>query len=258
MPITTVIADDERPAREFLKNILAGFGDVEFVGEAESGTEALALIRELRPELAILDLQMPGMTGLEVVRNLSEEEMPLVAFVTAYDDHAVQAFEVNAIDYLLKPVESDRVAKMVARVAERLSKEDWRAREAESVRDAAAVYEAVARQGFLERIPVKKRDDIVLVPVADVSAVEADGELLHISTVGNDRFVINYRLKDIESRLDPSKFVRLSRSAIVAVDQVDRISPLPGGMYVVTMKNGGEHQSSRQQSRVLRERLLRL
>ena len=258
MPLSTIISDDERPAREFLKNILAGFDEVELVGEAESGTESLAMIRELRPDLAILDLQMPGLTGIEVVKHLSEEEMPLVVFVTAYDDHAVQAFEVNAVDYLLKPVATERVAKMLMRVGDRLSREGWRTREAESLKDAAEVYEAVARQGFLERIPVKKRDDIILVPVADVAAIEADGELLHISTVTNGRFVINHRLKDIESRLDPAKFVRLSRSAIVAVDQVDRISPLPGGMYVVSLKTGEEHQSSRQQSRMLRERLLKL
>lgn len=258
MPITAIIADDERPAREFLKNILAGFAGVDIVAEADNGTEAERLIRELNPQLAILDLQMPGKSGLEVVRSLSEEEIPLVVFVTAFDDHAVQAFELNAVDYLLKPVEEERVAKMLARVEDRLSKDGWRARESQNVRDAAEVYEAVATQGFLERIPVKKRDDILLVPVSEVASIAADGELLHITTADNDRFVINYRLKDLESRLDPSKFVRLSRSAVVSLDHVDRISPLPGGMYVVALKNGEEHQSSRQQSRMLRERLLKL
>lgn len=258
MPITTIISDDERPAREFLKGILREFEVLELVGEAETGTEALALIRDVRPELAILDLQMPGLTGLEVVRNLPEEDMPLVVFVTAYDDYAVQAFEVNAVDYLLKPVETERVSGMVARVVERRSTDDWRSREAHALKGVAEVYETVAKQGYLERIPVRQRNDIILVPVSDLASVEADAELLRITTAANDRFVINFRLKDMETRLDPAKFMRLSRSAIVAVDQVERISPLPGGTYVVTLKNGEEHQSSRQQSKVLRERLLRL
>ena len=112
--LRVLIADDERPAREFLKNILREFEDVELVGEAENGAEAIELIKNSKPDLALLDLQMPEISGLEAVKILRKNQMPLVAFVTAYDEYAVQAFEVNAVDYLLKPITSEQVAQAIA------------------------------------------------------------------------------------------------------------------------------------------------
>ena len=256
--LRVLIADDERPAREYLKRILVEFEDVELIGEAENGTEALESIKSLKPDLALLDLQMPEMSGIEVVRQLRKTQMPLTAFVTAFDEYAVQAFELNAVDYLLKPVERVRLRETIDRAKGRLEQTDWRSVETDRIANAAAAYEASARNEPLTRIPVKKRDDIYLVPVSEVASIVADGELLHITTTENERFVINFRLKDIEARLDADRFIRLSRSALVNLDHVSRVSPLPGGTYLVSLLNGQELESSRQQSRLLRSKVFKL
>lgn len=250
-----IIADDERPAREFLKSILREFETVEVVGEAENGADAVELIKSVKPDLALLDLQMPEISGLEVVRLLRRSQMPLVAFVTAYDEYAVQAFELNAIDYLLKPVERSRLHATLERASERLEHEDWRESETEKLRNMERSYE---KNGPLTRIPVKKREEIFLVPVVEISSVVADGELLHLTTAGNQRYVINFRLKDLELRLDEKHFIRLSRGALVNLEEIERVSPMPGGTYLVTMKNGQEIASSRLQSKILRSKLLKL
>lgn len=255
--LRVIIADDERPARSFLAALLRGIEDVELIGEAETGTEAVELIEAKRPDLAFLDLQMPELDGLGVVRMLRKNAMPLIAFVTAYDEYAVKAFELNAVDYLLKPVERSRLRDTINRAQERLEQSELREIEAERVRAAAADYET-ARTGFLERIPVRQREDIVLVPVETIASIVADGELLNVTTTDNRRYSFSYRLKDIETRLDPAKFVRLSRSALANVSQISRINPLPGGTYVVTLHNNQQLNVSRLQARALREQLLKL
>lgn len=252
------IADDERPAREYLKRLLGEFDDVELVGEAENGTEALETIKTVKPDLALLDLQMPEMSGIEVVRQLRKTQMPLTAFVTAFDEYAVQAFELNAVDYLLKPVETSRLRETIERAKERLEQTDWRSAETERIANAAATYEASTRNEPLTRIPVKKREDIYLVPVGEVASIVADGELLHITTAENERFVINFRLKDLEARLDADRFIRLSRSALVNLDHVSRVSPMPGGTYTIVLANGQELASSRLQSKLLRAKFLKI
>ncbi|HRH43743.1 MAG TPA: response regulator [Pyrinomonadaceae bacterium] len=256
--IRLMIADDERPARMFLKAILQDFEDVEIVGEAENGTEAIEIIRETKPDLALLDLQMPEVTGLDVVRILRKTQMPLVAFVTAYDEYAVQAFELNAVDYLLKPIEKNRLRETIQRAHERLEQTDFRQTEAKKLKAVAETYTEISQPAFIERIPVKQREEIVFVPVNEVVSIVADGELLHITNLNNKRFVINYRLKDLESRLEPTKFVRLSRGALANLEMVSRISPMPGGTYLVALKNGQQISSSRLQSKILREKFLKM
>lgn len=253
-----IIADDERPAREFLKAVLGEFEDAEIVGEAENGADAVEIIKNLKPDLALLDLRMPEISGLEAVRLLRKSQMPLVAFVTAYDEYAVEAFEVNAVDYLLKPVEKSRLRETLNRAHERLEQEDWRDVETQNIKKAAEIYHETTKQEFLERIPVKKREEIFLVPVSEIASIVADGELLHITTDKNQKYVINYRLKDLETRLAPERFVRLSRGALANLEMISRVSPMPGGTYLVTLKNGQEIASSRLQSRVLRERIFKL
>jgi two-component system, LytTR family, response regulator len=253
-----IIADDERPAREFLKAVLSEFADAEIVGEAENGADAVEIIKTLKPDLALLDLRMPEISGLEAVRLLRKSQMPLVAFVTAYDEYAVEAFEVNAVDYLLKPVERSRLRETLNRAHERLDQEDWRGVETENIKRAAASYHETTKQEFLERIPVKKREEIFLIPVTEIASIVADGELLHITTDKNQKYVINYRLKDLEMRLAPERFVRLSRGALANLEMIARVSPMPGGTYLIALRNGQEIASSRLQSRVLRERILKL
>lgn len=251
-----IIADDERPAREYLKALLSKFDGVRLVGEAENGADALELIKSEKPDLAFLDLQMPELTGLEVVKMLRKSQMPLVAFVTAFDEFAVNAFELNAIDYLLKPVERPRLEETLQRAGERLERDDWRESETEKLRNASAAYEGT-NTTIIDRIPVKRGEDIVLLPTAEIASVVADGELLHITTAENQRYTINFRLKDLEARLGPD-FVRLSRGSLVHLDSISLISPLPGGTFLVNLENGQELSTSRLQSRVLRSKLLKL
>ncbi len=252
-----VIADDERPARSFLAALLRGFDDVTLLGEAESGTEAVELIERERPDLALLDLQMPELEGLGVVRVLKKNRMPLVAFVTAYDEYAVKAFELNAIDYLLKPVERSRLRETLNRAMERLEQAETLDSEIERIRNVAAEYEAEKRP-FIERIPIRRKEDILLVPIAQVASIIAEGELLLITTESHETYTISYRLKDLEAKLDPTKFVRLGRGTMANIEMMTVVSQMPGGTYNVTLSNGQQLGVSRLQSRLLREQLFRL
>jgi two-component system LytT family response regulator len=256
--LRVVVAEDERPARRFLVNLLRGAPDVVVVGEAADGAEAVAVIERERPDLAFLDLQMPELDGLGVVRLIRKDRLPLVAFVTAYDEYAVQAFELNAIDYLLKPVDPLRLRQTLMRAHERLERADWRASEGQRLRSAAAQLSTSRSDSPLLRIPVRRRDDVLLVPVATVLTVVAEGELLHLTTESGERHTITYRLKDLETRLPPDEFVRLSRGALVRISAIQKVSPMAGGTYVVTLTTGQQLSVSRMRSRIVRESLLRL
>ncbi len=255
--ISVVIADDERPAREFLKGLLENYEDIQIVGEAKNGAEAVSLIKTEKPDLALIDLQMPELSGLDVVKALDKDQMPLVVFVTAFDEYAVKAFEVNAVDYLLKPIEIKRLSATISRVRENIERTIEREQEADKIKNAVETYEET-RNEFIERIPVKKEGEILLVPTREVASIIAEGELLHITTGKNEKHIINFRLKDIEKKLAPEKFVRLSRGALANIEMFERVSPMPGGTYQISLKNGQEISSSRQQSKLLRERLLKL
>jgi two-component system LytT family response regulator len=256
--LRVIIADDERPARAFLTSILRNFEDVELVGEAASGAECVELIEQVSPDLALIDLQMPEVDGLGVVRLIRKDRLPLVAFVTAFDEYAVRAFEMNAVDYLLKPVDAARLRNTVNRAIERLERADLRPGDGERLRAAATEYVASLPPTALRRIPVRKRDDIYLVPVDQIVSIIADGELLHLATRQNERFTITYRLKDLELRLDPSQFVRISRGTLLNIGMIQKITPMPGGTYVAVTHSGTQHQVSRIRGRVLRDQLLRL
>ena len=256
--LRVVIADDERPARAFLASMIRSFDDVAIVGEASSGQEAVAVIEQEQPDLALLDLQMPELDGIGVVRMLKKGRVPLIAFVTAFDEYAVRAFEVNAVDYLLKPVEKTRLRETVNRALERLEHAEIVEEQAARVSTAIDAYESAVKGPYLERIPVRQRDEIAIVPVHTIASIVADGELLHIQTVRNEKFTIAYRLKDLEMRLDPARFIRLGRGTLANIDLIARVGVMPGGTHVAILNNGQKLQVSRLQSRVLRERFLRL
>jgi two-component system LytT family response regulator len=253
-----IVADDERPARSYLTSMLRRRPDIDIVGEAETGVEAVALIERERPDLAFLDLQMPELDGLGVVRVLKRKVMPLIVFVTAYEEYALRAFELNAVDYLLKPANPARVGDALSRAHDRLERVDLRDSEVDRVKAAVEAYEAEARLPWLERIPVRRRDIVTLLPVKQIASIVAERELLHITTVRNEKHTITYRLKDLETRLPPSKFVRLGRGTLVAIEMITKVQLMPGGGYLVSLSNGEELQVSRIQSRVVRERLLKL
>jgi two-component system, LytTR family, response regulator len=256
--LRVVVADDERPARSFLVALLRSFEDVAVVAEAESGKEAVAVIERERPDLALLDLQMPELDGMGVVRMLKKGDMPLIAFVTAYDEYAVRAFEVNAVDYLLKPVEKTRLREAINRAQERIEHAEIVAEQSAHVNEAITAYESAARRAYLERIPVRRRDEIFILPVAQIASIIADGELLYLTTTRNERHAITYRLRDLEARLDPARFVRLGRGILANVDAIVKVNVMPGGTHVALLSNGQKLQVSRLQSRTIRERLLKL
>jgi two-component system LytT family response regulator len=256
--LRVVIADDERPARSFLAALLRSFDDVVIVGEAATGKEAVQTIERVHPDLALLDLQMPELDGIGVVRMLKKSTMPLIAFVTAYDEYAVRAFEINALDYLLKPVEKARLREAINRAQERIEHAEIVAEQGVRVGAAVAAYESATGAPPLERIPVRKRDEVLLVPVDHIASVVADGQLLHLTTVKNERHSITYRLKDLERRLPTGQFVRLGRGTLANVGCIVKINAMPGGTHIAVLSNGQKLQVSRLQSRVIRDRLLKL
>jgi two-component system, LytTR family, response regulator len=259
--LRVVIADDERPARSMLASLLQACEDVTLVGEAQNGAEAVAVIEAEQPDLALLDLQMPEIDGLGVVRLIRKDRLPLIAFVTAYDEYAIQAFDVNAVDYLLKPVDRARLRQTLERAHDRLEHRAATSQELADVdrlRAAAQQYEEARPMPPLVRIPVRRREDIILLSATQVASIIAEGELLHLTTLRGEKHTISYRLKDLEARLDAARFVRLERGALVNIDAITKVSPLPGGTYLVTLANGQEIRASRLQSRILRDQLLRL
>jgi two-component system LytT family response regulator len=256
--LRVVVADDERPARTFLVALLRSFDDVTIVGEAATGRDAVILIEKEKPDLALLDWQMPELDGIGVVRTLRKAEMPLVAFVTAYDEHAVRAFEVNAVDYLLKPVDKSRLRETINRAQERIEHAEIVSEQASRVDAALSAYEVAAQPPYLERVPVRRREEVFLIPVAQIASIVADGELLNITTIRNERHTITYRLKDLEQRLDPARFIRLGRGTLANIDVITKVSIMPGGTHVAQLSNGQSLQVSRLQSRILRERFLKL
>ncbi len=255
--LRVVVADDERPARQFLITMLGTFEDVEVLGEARSGDEAVEVIEAVQPDLALLDLQMPGLNGLSVVRSFKKGRIPLIVFVTAYDEYAIGAFDVEALDYLLKPVERGRLRKTLNRAHERLEQADL----ADGIsEDLPVVNEerTINSSVFIDRIPVKKKDAVVIVPVHQIASVVAEGELMHITTVKKERHTISHRLKALEAKLDPNRFVRLGRGVLVNVETINKVTSMPGGSYLVTLTNTQQLRVSRSRSRLLRHRLLRL
>ena len=253
--VRVVVAGDGRRGRSFTTATLRKFDDVEVVGEAVNGTEAVAMIESKRPHLALLDLHMPELDGFGVVRLLKKNRVPLVTFVTAFDEYAVRTFEANSLDYILKPVKADRLRQTVDRVKNGLKHDDYKSDETERIRAAAADYE---EGKVLERIPVRSGEEIVLLPARHIVSIVAEREFLHLHTTENENYTICYRLRDLAARLEPTRFVRLGRGAIVNIDMIRRIVPIGGGMFTIVLTDNQEFRVSRIQSRVLRERLLRL
>jgi two-component system LytT family response regulator len=253
-----VIADDERPARSFLAALLRSCDDVVIVGEAETGKEAVELIKQEKPDLALLDLQMPELDGLGVVRALKGSSLPLIAFVTAYDEYAIRAFEVNAIDYLLKPVEKARLRETLDRAHDRAEHAAIVSEQGARIAAASEMYAAGNRPSFLDRIPVRRREEVLILPVNQIASIVAEGELLHVATIHGERHTITYRLKDLEARLDPARFLRLGRGTLANIDVITKVNVMPGGAHVAVLSTGQKLQISRLQSRILRERFLRL
>jgi two-component system, LytTR family, response regulator len=238
MTLRTLIVDDEALARERLAAMLAEVGQVDVIGEADSGSAAVKAIVDQRPDLVFLDVQMPGLDGFGVLRCTRNAHRPIVVFVTAFDQHAIRAFEVHAADYLLKPVSRARLAEAVRRVQERAQAAAHDKR-IDSL--LAGVDETPTK---VATIPIKDDDGTHLVSVDDITWVEADGDhvRLHASQTTH---TARETLAEMEDRLRVFRFVRVHRSAIVNVAAVKRIDPIAKGDYHLTLRDGTTVRSSR-------------
>ncbi len=254
--LRVLIVDDEPLARQRLLDLLEGREGIEVVGQATSGREAVEAIRALQPDLVFLDVQMPGMTGLDVVRQIGPEQMPITIFVTAYDQYALKAFEVAAIDYLLKPFDDERFEQALER-ARRLLK----LREVETLRERLLQLLQDDRPStpsksspYLERIAVEMRGQVRVIPVRQIDYITASGPYAELH-VGDQVYVIREQMQTLEERLDPNLFIRIHRSAIVRLDLIDVLLRGTGGRYAVRLKNGVRLKVSRSRREALERRL---
>ena len=249
MTLRVLIVDDEAPARRKLRSQLAAEADVEVVGEAASGPEAVSAIRDLRPELVFLDVQMPGMTGFDVVAAVGAEAMPAVVFVTAFDEFAIEAFDVQAVDYLLKPYHPDRFQKALARARARVCRDEGAALQLQKL--LAGIQPRTT--SYPERLLLREGERMFFVSVAEIVRLSADGNYVKVhTTTGTHQ--IRETMAGIESRLDPGCFARIHRSDIVNVDFVKEIQPFFHGDSILILKSGEQLRVSRR----YQDRLLRL
>lgn len=241
MPISVLIVDDEPMARERIADLLRSRTDVNLLGERGDGREAVAAIRELRPDLVFLDIQMPEMSGFEVIEALSEEELPEIVFTTAYDKFALRAFEVHAVDYLLKPFERDRFFSALDAARARI---EARAGKAVAHQLSTLVAELRSRAAGAERVAVKTDGRIVLVDVEDIGWIEAANNYAALHTRGKTH-LLRETMTHLEARLPADRFVRISRSTIVNLASVKELQPLFHGDYAVILHDGSRLTLSR-------------
>ena len=254
MTIRTLLVDDEKLAIQGLQLRLEPFQDIEIIGTCANGREAIRAIKTEKPDLVFLDIQMPGFDGFSVVQGVMEIEPPLFVFVTAYEEHAIRAFEANAVNYLMKPVDEDKLADTIERVRHRLS-ERRSAEEAAKLKNVLAdvapdAADQLAEQSsehsdrFEKLINVKDRGQIFRVEVDSIEHIEAAGDYMCIYT-GDNSLILRETMKDLERRLDPRKFQRVHRSTIVNLDQVRQVKPHTNGECFLVLGSGAEVKVSR-------------
>jgi two-component system, LytTR family, response regulator LytT len=257
-PLRVLVADDEQLARDELCFLLGRTGDTEVVGQARDGVEALTLVEQAQPDVVFLDVQMPGLTGFEVARRIVETGSTThIVFVTAFDQYAVDAFSVNAVDYLLKPVDLSRLEQTIERSRRRLDA-DRAVRQAMAPADLEKVIEAVqARQNRRDQLAIRVGERFVLVPADEVAHISLVDEAIIVVTSALSG-TSNYRtLDDVQARLDPAVFWRVHRSHLVNITKIKEIVPWFSRNYILKMKDpkATEIPVSRSQTRRLREYL---
>jgi two-component system LytT family response regulator len=240
-----LIVDDEPIARQVLREELATFPDIEIAGEAEDGHQALAQIERLQPDLILLDIQMPGRGGFDVLRQLPPGALPIIVIVTAYDKHAIAAFEAGAIDYLLKPVSHDRLEKALTRAHAMRGQTSEIAASLERLSDAA---------GKTRRIAGKAGEEYHLIDLADVLAFQADREIVWVITA-KKRYMATHTLREIDERLRGTAFQRVHRNALVNVDHVRKMTPLTSQRWLLTLSGGLEFIASKRLAHNVRQML---
>jgi two-component system LytT family response regulator len=240
-----LIADDEKPARDKLARWLSEQPDIELVSQCASGTEAARAIDSIQPDVALLDIQMPGMSGMEIAAQLEADEAPLLVFVTAFDEHAVRAFELDAVDYLLKPYDKERLLQSLTRVRERI---------ADRTRRSKAVSVARARTDAAERLLVPDGEMLRLIDASSIESLEADDNYVHV-LAGAKRYLLRRTLHDLLAQLGEQRFVRIHKSAAVNIASIQAFTPLFKGDYEVKLASGRELRMSRRFKDALFSRL---
>jgi two-component system LytT family response regulator len=246
----TLIVDDEALARTALLRLLKRERDVSVIGQCSDGEMAVETIRQMKPDLVFLDVQMPEMNGFEVVEAIGVEEMPVTVFVTAFDKYALRAFDANAVDYLLKPFSPDRLSRALARAREQfLGRQDK-----EAARRLFSLLDSRLQTDYARRLPVATGGRILFVPVADIDWIEAEGNYarLHVARLVYD---VRETLQALTEKLDPREFIRIHRSTIVNVRRIREVQPWFQGSHIVLLHSGEELRMSRYQ-RAAVERLL--
>jgi two-component system, LytTR family, response regulator len=246
MTLTVVIAEDEESSRERLLTLAAAFADLRLVGETGDGQEALRLIDELRPDLALLSLSLPGLGGLEVARRIRHRAA--VVFTTPFDRNAVAAFELQAVDYLLKPYDDVRFKAAIERARERVQA-------APDLTDGERLRQAVYESGHLTRVFLRERNRILVVPTMDIERLEARGDYVALH-VGGKRHLVQVTIADMERMLDPARFVRVHRSHIVNLDYVVAFNTDSKGALEVELRGGTRLSVSRSRAQALRNLVL--
>ena len=268
-PIRVLIVDDEPLARQRLEDLLRAESGVEIVASVDNGAAAVEAVRSLRPDIAFLDVQMPGKTGIDVVREVGPEAMPLTIFVTAYDRYALQAFDLAAVDYLVKPFDDERFEQAFQRARRYVELEemgelrerllavlDGGARSGSASAPAAALSSGGSSGGspYLERIAVEMRGKVRVVPVSQIEYITASGPYVELHT-SERAYLIREAIHTLEEKLDPNRFLRIHRSIIVRVDLIDTFHRGAGGDYEVQLKSGARLRVSRSRREELERRL---
>jgi two-component system, LytTR family, response regulator len=240
--IKTIIVDDESLARKRIAQLLAPETDLEIVAECADGLAAISAVGEHEPDLMFLDVEMPELSGFDVLREINPKTMPAVVFVTAYDQYTIQAFDAHAVDYLLKPFSEERFRQAVSRTRQRI----------EAKKGNRAVDPSLSRlldlfkpdKNFLERLIVNHKNRLIIVLVDEIDWVESYGNYLKIHAGGNT-YLLRETMNDLAARVDPEKFIRIHRSTLVNVERIRELQPMFGGQYSVILRNGTELTLSR-------------
>ena len=241
MKIRALIVDDEPLGRERIRTLLKEDAEVEVAGECPDGPRAVAAIERLKPDLLFLDVQMPEMDGFAVLDAIAEKHMPAIIFVTAYDRYAVKAFEVHALDYLLKSFDRERFGSALARAKEEIRRSHGGAL---NERLAGLLADLEAKKQRTTRVVIKSAGRIFFLPVAEIDWVEAADNYVRIHA-GREAHLVRETLQSLENRLDPARFLRIHRSTIVNLDRIRELQPLFHGDYAVRLRDGTELTLSR-------------
>ncbi len=245
--IRALIVDDERPARRKVRRFLEAEGEIEVIGEAGDGPAAIAAIRERRPDLVFLDIQMPGADGFEVIEALGDAR-PHIIFITAFHEHAVRAFDVEAVDYLLKPFDTERFQVALARAKGRIRQKE----PGLTPETLQRLLDGIRAGAPVERILVKRDDRSYFVAADEIDWIEAADNYVKLHTRGGSHLVRG-TLAGLEGRLDPSRFVRISRSAVVNLDRIAELRPWSHGDRIAVLRDGTELTLSRRYRKRLAE-----